>query len=200
VQPTDDMTTVAADVSLLRWPDEDRLRHQLAWFGLPRVLLVQPGDRPPDLLDELEDWMRTPADPIDLRARTDAVRRRARSSESLAPVLDEDDLLWLGTSWVALTPAQAPVVRLLLDHLDKVVRFDDVVAAYRTTGASGHPASVRTLVARLATRLRAVGLELVSVRRRGILLTVGCPTGGSGLSRHPNVEPAAEPPALGRHT
>ena len=200
MQPTDDMTTIAADVSVLCWPDEDQLRHQLAWFGLPRVLLVDPGDRPPDLLDELEDWMRTPADPIDLRARTDAVRRRARACGSLTPVLDDDGLLWVGTSWVALTPAQAPVVRVLLAHLDKVVRYDHVVAAYESTGASGHPASVRTLVARLTTRLRTVGLELVSVRRRGVLLTAAALTGGSGLSRHPYVEPAAEPPALGRHT
>jgi hypothetical protein len=180
VQPTDDMTTVAAEVSLLHWPDEEPLRHQLAWFGLPRVLLVEPGARPPDLLDELEDWMRTPADPIDLRARTEAVRRRACSSASLQPVLDDDGLLWMGASWVALTPSQAPVVRVLIDHLDKVVHYDAVMSAYQSTGGSGHPASVRTLVARLATRLRTVGLELVSVRRRGVLLTVGAPPAGQG--------------------
>jgi len=173
VQPTDDTMIIDADVSVLRWPEEDDLRQQLAWFGLPRVLLVAPGNRPPDLLDELEDWMRTPADPVDLRARSDAVRRRAGSPAAGAPVLDDDGLLWVGTTWVDITPAQVPVVRVLLDHLDKVVTYDTLVAAYAATGASGHPASVRTLVARLAVRLHHVGLELVSVRRRGVLLTVG---------------------------
>ncbi|MEQ1786504.1 MAG: hypothetical protein ABL966_05580 [Acidimicrobiales bacterium] len=166
---------IDTDVSVLSWPHEDELRRHLAWFGLPRVLLVEPGAEPPDLLDELEDWMRTPPDPVDLRARSEAVRRRARATAALEPLLDDDGLLWVGTSWVALTPAQVPVARVLLLHLGKVVRYETVVAAYESTGASGHPASVRTLVTRLAARLRTVGLELVSVRRRGVLLTAGPP-------------------------
>jgi hypothetical protein len=90
-------------------------------------------------------------------------------------------------------------VRVLLDHLDKVVRYDALVTAYEATGASGHPASVRTLVARLSTRLRTVGLELVCVRRRGVLLTAGPRAGASGLGGHADREPAAEAAALGRH-
>jgi DNA-binding response OmpR family regulator len=143
--------------------------------------------------------MRTPADPIDLRARTDAVLRRTRSFEPAAPVLDDDGLLRVGTSWVALTPSQAPVVQILLENLGKVVRFDDVVAVCEGAGASGHPSSVRTLVSRLSARLRTVGLDLVSVRRRGLLLTLGPRPDASGLSRHPHRESAAEPPPLGRH-
>jgi hypothetical protein len=173
VQPIDHPDAVDACVSLLRWPEEEPLRQQLAWFGLPRVLLVEPPVAPPDLLDELEDWMRTPADPVDLRARTEAVRRRAAESIVAAPLLDDDGLLWVGSTWVALTPSQVPVVRLLLDHPDKVVRFDAVAVACRSAGASGHPASVRTLITRLSARLRTVGLELVSVRQRGLLLTAG---------------------------
>lgn len=173
MRPTAHMGTIDAEVSLLEWPEEDELRRQLAWFGLPRVLLVAPDERPPEPLDEREDWMRTPADPIDLRARADAVRRRARPVEILVPILDEDGLLRVGTSWVALTPSQAPVVHILLENLGKVVRFDDVVAACEAAGASGHPSSVRTLVNRLSARLRAVGLDLVSVRRRGLVLTIG---------------------------
>jgi hypothetical protein len=181
VQPIDHPEAVDAGVSVLRWPQEEPLRRQLAWFGLPRVLLVEPAVAPPDLLDELEDWMRTPADPIDLRARTEAVRRRSTDPVGAAPLLDDDGLLWVGATWVALTPSQVPVARLLLDHLDKVVRFDAVAAACRSAGASGHPASVRTLITRLTARMRTVGLELVSVRQRGLLLTTGTRSPSSPL-------------------
>jgi len=172
LEPTTAQTSrrVDADVSVLRWPEDEELRQQLAWFALPRILLVEGRIRPPELLDELEDWMRTPADPADLRARSDVVRRRAHASLGPSPLLDDDGLLWMGTSWVALTAPQAPVVRLLLDNLDRVVRFETVVAAYEQAGGSGHPASVRTLLARLGARVRSVGLELVTVRRRGVLL------------------------------
>jgi two-component system OmpR family response regulator len=162
---------VDADVSVLRWPAEEPLRQQLAWFGLPRLLLLDPGVQPPDSLDGLEDWMRAPADPVDLRTRSLALQRRAAEPTRQAPFLDDDDLLWVGSTWVSITTAQAPVLRLLLDHLDRVVRFDTVVTAYETAGRSGHPASVRTLLSRLGARVRPAGLDLVTVRRRGVLLT-----------------------------
>jgi DNA-binding response OmpR family regulator len=162
-------------VSVLTWPAEEPLRQQLAWFRLPRLLVVDPGVRPPELLDELEDWMRAPADPTDLWARSATLTRRAAETERRTPIIDDDDLLWVGTEWVALTGAQAPVMRLLLEHLDRVVRFDAVVAAYESGGGSGHPASVRTLLSRLGARVRSVGLDLVTVRRRGVLLTTAVP-------------------------
>lgn len=176
MQPIDHPRPLDADVSVLRWPAEDDLRQQLAWFGLPRILLVEPGQPPPALLDAREDWMRTPADRVDLRARAEAVRQRAGSTtEPAIPRLDEDGLLRVGAGWVALTPTQVPVVAMLLAHLDRVVRFDELIAAYEGSGGSGHPASVRTLVGRLAARVRPLGLELVSVRRRGVLLTARRP-------------------------
>jgi DNA-binding response OmpR family regulator len=156
---------------VLRWPAEERLRQQLAWFGLPRLLLVEPGVRPPELLDDLEDWTPTPIDPDDLLARCATLRLRAAEPSGRTPMVDDDDLLWVGSSWVALTAAQAPVLRLLVQHLDRVVPFDDLAAAYGSAGGSRHPASVRTLVTRLATRVRTVGLELVTVRGHGVVLT-----------------------------
>ena len=164
--------SVGNDVSVLAWPSEDRLRQQLAWFGLPRVLLLDPGVLPPDPLDGLEDWMRTPADPADLQARSATLQRRAAEPARHTPFLDDDDLLWVGTTWVPVTGAQSPVLRLLLAHLDRVVRFDSVIATCMSAGGSGHPASVRTLLSRLGARVRPVGLELVTVRRRGVILTM----------------------------
>jgi len=164
-------TALNAHVSVLAWPAEDRLRQQLAWFGLPRVLLLHPGVLPPEPLDGLEDWMRIPADPTDLEARSATLQRRADEPSRRTPFIDDDDLLWVGSTWVSVTGAQAPVLRLLLEHLDRVVRFESVIAAYVAAGGSGHPASVRTLLSRLGSRVRPVGLDLVTVRRRGVILT-----------------------------
>ena len=69
-------------------------------------------------------------------------------------MLDDDDLLWVDREWVALTQAQAPVVRLLLEHLDQVVPFGELQAAYESVGGSGHPASMRTVLTGVATRVR----------------------------------------------
>jgi hypothetical protein len=168
-----------ADVAVLRWPSEALLREQLAWFGLPRVLLLAPGVQPPEPLDGLEDWMRDPADPGDLHVRRRTLQRRATMSVHPTPFIDDDALLWIGPSWVPITTAQAPVLRLLLDHLERVVRFDAVVATCEAHGASGHPSSVRTLLGRLGQRIRPVGLEIVTVRRRGVLLTIGSRPAGA---------------------
>lgn len=164
---------VDAEVAVLRWPNEEPLRRQLVVLGLPRMLLLEPGTAPPAELDELEDWMRIPADPSDLRARARSLHARSRTVTRPSPVLDDDGLLWMGTRWVAITEPQVPVVRLLLEHLDRVVRTEAVVAAYEGAGGSGHPASVRTLVSRLGARVATLGLELVTVRRRGVLLSAG---------------------------
>jgi hypothetical protein len=164
---------VDPDVSILHWPAEEHLRQQLDWFGLPRLLLVEPGVAPPTTLGDAEDWMRIPAAPEDLEARVATLRRRATETVRLTPLIDDDDLLWAGGAWVSLTAVQAPVMRLLLEHFDRVVGFEAVAAAYESGGGSSHPAAVRTLLNRLGPRVRSVGLELVTVRRRGVLLT--CP-------------------------
>jgi len=173
-----DMATTALDtctalgVSVLHWPRDANVRAHLAAFRQPRILLVDPGVGPPGLLDELEDWVRAPVDPDDLRARSQELHRRALDgAPASAPTLDDEGLLWVGRRWVDLTPAQAPVVGLLLEHLERVVRYEAVVATYQRAGGSNHRASVRTLLTRIGARVRPVGLDLVTVRRRGVLLT-----------------------------
>ena len=178
--------TVAADrltptgipgVAVVEWPAEDLRRRHLARVGRPRLLLVPVGVHPPSPLDELEDWIRSPADPIDLMARSQHLWDRAATLDVPEPMLDDDGLLWVGEAWVAITDAQLPVVRLLVDNRDRVVRLETLVAAYVEAGGSDLPASVRTLMSRLSNRLGPLGLELVTVRRRGMLLR----TGGSRL-------------------
>lgn len=170
---TRSLSTEIPDVAILEWPAEAEQRGQLARLGLPRLLLVPVGAQPPRPLDGLEDWIRSPADPFDLLARSEHLRSRVEAMDAPVPVLDEDGLVWVGQAWVAVTLGQVPVARLLVDNCDRVVRFELLVEAYVAGGGSDHPGSVRTLLSRLGTRLAPLGLELVTVRRRGMLLKSG---------------------------
>ena len=161
---------VGLSVSLLVWPAEDDLRRQMGAVGQPRLLLVDPEVAPPELLDSLEDWVRTPADAADVEARAKALLARVTPPAPGEPSLDDDGLLHVGASWVVIPSRQVAVMRLLLDNVNRVVRTEAITEACVAAGASGHPASVRTLLTRLGARVRPVGLELVTVRQRGVLL------------------------------
>lgn len=168
-------------VSLLAWPAEDDLRRHMATVGQPRLLLVEPDAAPPESLDPLEDWVRAPSDPADVEARAKALLARTGSASPAVPVLDDDGLLHVGAAWVVIPPTQVPLVALLLEHLGRVVRSDALAAACVAGGGSGHPAAVRTLVARLAARVRPLGLELVTVRQRGVLFRTAAPVRAAAL-------------------
>lgn len=157
------------DVAVLRWPADDSLRQGLVALGRPRLLLIEEGVEPPEPVDQLEDWLRSPADPIDLEVRTNHLQRRTSSEQDVHPHLD-DGLLRVGTAWVAITAVQIPVLELLLANFDRVVPFTQVVDAYASAGGSDHPTSVRTVLVRLGARVTTVGLGLVSVRQRGVML------------------------------
>ncbi len=85
-------------------------------------------------------------------------------------VLDEDGLLRVGESWIAIPDGQLPVVRLLLSNPRRVVRYDDIADCYGRAGGTARRSAVSSMLNRLATRVRAVGLDLVSVRSRGVML------------------------------
>ncbi|MDQ2650614.1 MAG: hypothetical protein M3Z03_13830 [Actinomycetota bacterium] len=86
------------------------------------------------------------------------------------PVLDEDGLLRVGDRWVAIPDAQLPIVELLLSKPLKVVRYDEIIVRYRQAGGTARWAGVRSMLTRLAGRLRTVGLDLTAVRSRGVVL------------------------------
>ena len=64
------------EVEVVRWPDETRRRERLVLAGEPRLLLVEDGQRPPVVMDCLEDWVRVPASEQEMQARLDALEVR----------------------------------------------------------------------------------------------------------------------------
>jgi hypothetical protein len=86
------------------------------------------------------------------------------------PYLDDDGLLWNERRWVVIPAAQVEVAQHLLDHPDQLVRTATIASVYMRHGASGHPASIRTMVNRLARRFGEVGLTVHIVRAKGLIL------------------------------
>jgi hypothetical protein len=166
-------TPTAVAVHVLRWPDDRALRQELSSTRRPRLLLVPAGAEPPPMLDELEDWLRAPADPAEVAVRQRNLEQRA--AEVARPSLDADGLLRVGERWVAIPVIQLGVVELLLRRFGRLVLLEDLTAAYVRAGGSGKATSIKTVVSRLTHRLGSVGLQLKKVRGRGVVLMLPLP-------------------------
>ncbi len=65
-----------AGVAMVRWPGEEDRLARLRAEGRPRLVLVEGAAAPPLPADDLEDWIRVPAQEIDMRARLEGLERR----------------------------------------------------------------------------------------------------------------------------
>jgi len=157
------------DVTLLRWPGEQLRRERLAEEGVPRLLLVDVGDSPPAIVDILEDWIRVPADDIDIRARVATLQARYDEAGATAPLLDDDGVIRLGAAWVSLPPVESRITNALLDRFGAVVSRETLARSGWPEGAPGRNA-LDVHVLRLRRRLAPLGLVIRTVRSRGYLL------------------------------
>jgi DNA-binding winged helix-turn-helix (wHTH) protein len=154
------------EVLLVRWPVEEERRRRLAERGVARLLLVEDDAAPPELMDCLEDWIRLPASDGDRAARVEGLRRRHRL---LAPQLDEDGVLRFGGGWVSMSPLEARLVDVLLDHLGAVVERDVLrQSVWPATSPVANALDVH--ITRLRRRLAPLGLVIRTVRGRGFVL------------------------------
>lgn len=155
------------DVFVLRWPDEvdavERLRH----LGIPRLLLVEPGVAPPSVTSCIEDWIRLPADDVDLRTRLAALAERA-ARHPPAPVVEEYGCLSHRGVTVFLPPVDEQVARALIEHLGQPVSVEEL--RVRAWSDGGSDTALRVHISRLRRRLAPLGLSIASVRGRGYLI------------------------------
>lgn len=156
-------------VPLLRWPAEADRRADLATAGQPRLLVLDPDVPPPLVWDDLEDWVRTPADPVEVQSRLATLADRAAAVAPPSPVIDADGIIrWRG-EWVAVPPVEARLFAALAEQGDEVVRRVDLVAAGWPAGVS----SDRVLDGRikhLRRRIAPLALAIRTVRGVGFLL------------------------------
>jgi hypothetical protein len=156
------------EVALVQWPAEQERREQLRRAGQPRLLLVERG-APPIPVDQLEDWIRLPANDLDLRIRVEALRRRTAAAGACGPLLDDDGVLRVGGRWVSLPPVEARLTAALLERFGAVVSRDALARSAWPGGAPGRNA-LDVRVVRLRRRLSPLRLAIRTVRSRGYLL------------------------------
>ena len=155
------------NIVALRWPAEAVEARRLAALGVPRLLLVQPGAEPPAGADGLEVWLRLPPDGA-LEEQLCRLAERAVSIDRAVRV-DESGRLFVGRRWIALSETQVRLARVM------VGAFGEVVSERRLLDA-GWPEQSRTAgnlrvqIYRLRARLPEVGLELQTIRGRGVVL------------------------------
>jgi Transcriptional regulatory protein, C terminal len=156
------------EVVVIPWPSGEDDRRRAAAAGTPRLLVVEGTHAPPEVGDGLEDWLREPADPVELYTRRERLRRRM---ETRAPVeLDQDGLLHRGARWVALSPTEQSLMRLLVERQGAVVSHTSLVAAIGADGRLDPHRDVRSFVRALRHRLAPLGLHVHNVRGAGFLL------------------------------
>jgi len=170
--PALDRIAPSTSVAIVYWPEEAELAAELGAQGRPLLMLVARAAEPPVAWDRLTDWLRLPADDRDIRARIESLQRRA--ARPPAPVIDDYDVVWRGSRWVALSPVEARILTVLLERDSAVVTRRELNAACWKEGAPGERA-VDARLPRLRTRIGPLGMTIRTIRSRGFLLEVHDP-------------------------
>lgn len=157
------------DVARVRWPSDRSALERLRAVDRPRLVLVEPGAPPPVPTTCREDWVRMPADEVDVAARLAGLRSRAAAHGDAGPVLDEDGIVRRGADWVALPPVEARLAAALLARRRLVVSREALARAGWPDGAPGRNA-LDVHVLRLRRRLAPLDMAIRTVRSRGYLL------------------------------
>ena len=168
---SDDLHAVAMltdHVHLVLWPAEEPRRLHLQEAGEPRILLLAAHSAPPESWDELEDWIRLPLDPGEIRTRAGTLRRRAR--RVARPVLEPGGILRAHDRWIDLAVGPYAVVELLVRRFGELVHGEEIEAVYLRRGGSPRTSARKAMIVRLRQRVAELGLALHNVRDRGYLL------------------------------
>jgi DNA-binding response OmpR family regulator len=139
------------------------------------MLLLAAGCPPPALLDELEDWVRTPIDADELDARLNQLARRSGQVEPPLEATFVDGIVRVGERWASIPDGQWAIVALLVDRVDTVVSDREIAHAYAASDVTANPRAVKSMMWRLGRRLSGVGIALHKVRGRGYLVEVTRP-------------------------
>jgi len=167
--PAPDVLSLAAEVAMVRWPGEEGRLGRLRAERRPRLLLVESGAAPPLPADELEDWIRVPAQDVDLLARLAGLERRSRENAVVRPEVGEDGVLRMGRDWVSLPPVDHRLAAALVERFGTVVSREALAEAGWPHGSPARNA-LDVHVLRLRRRLGPLGLVIRTVRGRGYAL------------------------------
>ena len=167
-------------VVALRWPEEAIRRRELADSGIPRLLLVSPGARPPSVWEVDEDWIAETAPPDERDHRERTLRQRLALVTQPRPqvpwgvglVVDDDGLVRRDGRWVALSDLEQRLVAPLLAAAGRCVSRSALLDA-GWPGETRSPRTVDGAIRRLRAKLRPLDVRVHGINGVGYLLEVG---------------------------
>ena len=163
-------TTHDPPVALVAWPRDADQAHGLRAAGIPRLLMLSATAEPPVCEDELQDWVRVPSDPLEVNARVQTLQLRAARMRS--PTIDDSGRFGIGGRWIALSPIEASLMRVLVDHFGSIVtRAELAQRAWPDRAPTRNQLDVR--LRGLRRRLGPMGLRINVFRGRGFALQWG---------------------------
>jgi hypothetical protein len=159
----------AADIAVLRWPEQRDERDRLRRLNLPRLLVFDSDTPAPDATDCLEDWIRLPALDDDVQARLKSLREHAIRHPP-TPTIDLSGQLTYRSKIEFLSPTDHSIAEVLVECFGTLASEQEFLLRAWPDG-DGSPTSLRVHVHRLRKRLAPLGLAITSVRGRGYIMS-----------------------------
>ena len=159
--------TTSFPIELVEWTQPSWLRRALANAGVPRILLVAPGDSPPSNLGVDEAWL--PMEATDAEVEQCARKLLERlAADNRVELIGERVWTYAGRTF-RLTPLQARLFAELSAHRGIIVTHERLMAV----GWKGEPVnhmSLDSAMRRLRDHLVGTGLCVRSRRTVGFVL------------------------------
>ncbi|AWK11725.1 winged helix-turn-helix domain-containing protein [Streptomyces spongiicola] len=152
----------------IRWPAQTDLRNRCRRNGVPRLLVVEGGARPPVCNDPFEDWVRAPISRQDLEARVRALQNRLDDQQ--VPTLDSAGTLCFGPHSITISNVQTDLMELLIEHFGEVVYRNELTQRLAERVQRPTRNSLDLHIMRLRRRLSPINLAIRTAWGRGYLL------------------------------
>ncbi|MGW4380385.1 helix-turn-helix domain-containing protein [Kitasatospora sp. NPDC004531] len=156
----------------VRWPAQADLRNRCRSNGVPRLLVVEAGARPPVCNDPFEDWVRAPITRDDLDARVLALQNRLHSRRT--PTLDSAGTLSFGPHSITVSSVQSELLEVFIDHFGEVVYRHELTQRLADHVQRPTRNSLDLHIMRLRRRLSTTDLVIRTAWGRGYVLETDC--------------------------
>lgn len=157
-----------ARVRFLRWPEHAEERTWCRQNRVPRILLVDTGQQPPEPFDMYEDWVRPPISNEDLSVRVQTLV--SRQQEYNRPQVDPHGSLSYHGKRLNISPTQVDLILCLVRSFSELVLRSALMSCLPGDGRSDSRNVLDLHMARLRRKLGPIGLTIRTVWGCGYVL------------------------------
>lgn len=157
------------NVKLLRWPQHAQERAWCHEHRIARILLIEPGQFPPEHVDVYEDWVRPPVPPEDLEVRARVLASRRQNFNR--PEVDPHGILIYQDQRLAISPTQVDLASCLIRNFGQPVLRAALVDCLPGAAQTSPRRNVLDLhIGRLRRKIAPTGLTIRTIWGCGYLL------------------------------